>query len=131
MLLVRAASPKAGTVVLDEEEPERGGSSPLVAAHRARAGGVVLTSLWHAPTFPLVRRTQITIDEETYAGIRERAHREGRSIAAVVRDLLRRALGNGLGRSPRRVRWTSTGAGRSGHGRLSEEHDEALGSADD
>ncbi len=78
-----------------------------------------------------MRRTQITIDEETYAGIRERAHREGRSIAAVVRELLRRALGNGAGKRPRRARWTCAGVGHSGHGRLSEDHDEALASGDE
>ncbi|MGH7150208.1 MAG: FitA-like ribbon-helix-helix domain-containing protein [Planctomycetota bacterium] len=75
-----------------------------------------------------MRCTQITIDEETYAGLRDQAHREGRSIAAIVREVLRRGLGRGTGRPRRRVRWTCAGAGRSGHGRLSEEHDEAPGS---
>lgn len=75
-----------------------------------------------------MRRTQVTIDEATYTRLRKRAHREGRSIAAVIREMLRRGVGDGAERRARAVRWTSAGVGRSGHGRISEEHDEVLAS---
>jgi len=71
---------------------------------------------------------QVTIDEETFAKIRARAHREGRSIAAVIREMLQRGLVERRDGRARPVRWTSAGAGRSGHGRISELHDEVLAS---
>lgn len=78
-----------------------------------------------------MKRTIVQLDEGTYRRLRERAFREERSIAAVVREM----VAKGLERDARRVRPThvrqfaSVGAGRSRQGRLapvSERHDEAL-----
>jgi plasmid stability protein len=81
-----------------------------------------------------MRRTLVQFDEETYRKLRQRAFRQERSIASVVREL----VANGLDAPAARVRSTevsqfsSVRAGRSRQGRLapiSEKHDKALAAA--
>jgi len=83
-----------------------------------------------------MRRTLIQLDEETYQKVRERAFRQERSMASVVRELIARGLEGEAGRKtrPRSRRFSSVGAGRSTQGSLSpvsERHDEALARAFD
>jgi plasmid stability protein len=77
-----------------------------------------------------VKRTQIQLDEVTYAALRRRAFEEHRSLASVVRDVLATALGVGPRPVPRRAAdFRFVGAGRSRQGALapvSTRHDEAL-----
>jgi plasmid stability protein len=81
-----------------------------------------------------MRRTLVQFDEETYRKLRQRAFRQERSIASVVREL----VANGLDRPAARARpnevsqFSSVRAGRSRQGRLapiSEKHDKALATA--
>jgi hypothetical protein len=80
-----------------------------------------------------VKRTQIQLDDETYAAVRRKAYEEQRSISSVVRDALREKLGT----MKRRKRLTLAsfpfiGAGNTRQGKLapvSERHDEALAEA--
>jgi hypothetical protein len=80
-----------------------------------------------------MHRTQIQIDDRTYAAVRRRAYEEGRSLSAIVRDLLAEALDVRQPLTKRRVaEFASVGIGRSRQGRLapvSERHDEALAEA--
>jgi plasmid stability protein len=81
-----------------------------------------------------MRRTLIQLDEDTYRKLRERAFRQERSLAAVVRELVARGLAGEAGRNrrPRVRQLSSVSAGRSTQGPLSpvsERHDEALGAA--
>ncbi len=80
-----------------------------------------------------MRRTQIQLDERTYAAARRRAYERGCSLSAVVRE----ALAQSLGTSPTKRRraladFRFVKVGRSRQGRLSpvsERHDEALAAA--
>jgi len=81
-----------------------------------------------------MRRTLVQFDEDTYRRLRQRAYRQERSIAAVVREM----VAKGLAGSPARERpttvhhFSSVRAGRSKQGRLapiSENHDAALAAA--
>ena len=80
-----------------------------------------------------MRRTQIQLDEPTYAELRRRAYEEGRSMAALIREALAHAFGTGT--PPRRLSlsdFSFVGTGRSRQGALSpvsERHDEALAQA--
>ena len=77
-----------------------------------------------------MKRTQLQIEESTYEALRRRAYEEGKSISAVVREL----LAEGLGERRRERRLTIddfpfVGSGRTRQGALqpvSERHDEAL-----
>lgn len=75
-----------------------------------------------------MKRTQVQLDEETYRKLREGAHAQRTSMAALVR----RALRAYLGPRPRKRRledFTFVESGRSAQGNLapvSERHDEAL-----
>lgn len=80
-----------------------------------------------------MRRTQIQLDEPTYAELRRRAYEEDRSMSAMIRETLAHAFGT---RTPPRQLSLSDfsfiGAGRSRQGALSpvsERHDEALAQA--
>jgi len=82
---------------------------------------------------PPVRRTQLQLDEETYAALRRRAYEERRSLSSVARDLLAAAL-RGRGRKRRLTMrdFAFIGVGRSrqaGLSPVSEHHDEALAEA--
>ena len=81
-----------------------------------------------------MRRTLIQLDEETYQKVRERAFRQERSMASVVRELVARGLEGAASRNtrPRTRQFSSVAAGRSTQASLapiSERHDEALGAA--
>lgn len=78
-----------------------------------------------------VKRTQIQLDEATYAALRLRAYQQQRSLSAVIRD----ALAESVGARPRKRGRRSikdfpfVGAGTSQQGAdapVSERHDEAL-----
>ena len=74
-------------------------------------------------------RTQIQLDEATHALIKQRAHAENKSVAAVVRDALDQYLPSLGDRSARMDDFTFIRSGRSEPGTpspLSERHDEAL-----
>jgi len=80
-----------------------------------------------------MKRTQIQLDDQTYAALRRRAYARGCSISALVRELLAQVLGTR--RPPRRLTLRDlpfVGAGRSQQGAaapVSERHDEALAEA--
>lgn len=79
-----------------------------------------------------MKRTQIQLDDETYAAVRRKAYEEHRSISSVVRDALREKFGS---KGKRRLTLRSfpfIGAGGTRQGKLSpvsERHDEALAKA--
>lgn len=80
-----------------------------------------------------MKRTQIQLDDDTYAAVRRKAYEERRSISSVVRDALREKLGTG--KRKKRLTLASfpfIGAGSTRQGKLSpvsERHDEALADA--
>jgi hypothetical protein len=81
-----------------------------------------------------MKRALVQFDLETYRQLRQRAYRQERSIAAVVREMVTRGLEGDAGRAkPTRIgQFSSVRAGRSKQGRLSpvsEKHDEALAEA--
>jgi plasmid stability protein len=83
-----------------------------------------------------MRRALIQFDPETYQQLRQRAFREERSIASLVRDLVTAGLlGEARHSRPSRIsQFLSVGAGRSKQRRLSpvsEQHDAALEKAFD
>jgi hypothetical protein len=83
-----------------------------------------------------MKRTLVQFDEPTYRRLRDRAFRQQRSMASLVRELVARGLDADEGRArPRRVAdFVSVKAGRSKQGRLSpvsEKHDAALAAAFD
>lgn len=83
-----------------------------------------------------MRRTLVQFDEPTYRRLRDRAFRQQRSMASLVRELVASGLDAAEGRArPRRVAdFASVKAGRSKQGRLapvSEKHDAALATAFD
>ena len=78
-----------------------------------------------------MKRALVQFDEETYRELRQRAFRQERSIASVVREMVARGLEGKTARDrPSRIaQFASVRAGRSKQGRLSpvsEHHDEAL-----
>ena len=80
-----------------------------------------------------MRRTQIQLDEETYAALRRAAYEQGRSMSSLVREALSQTYGSSRKRGSRKPkRFSFIGSGRSDQGRLapvSERHDEALADA--
>ena len=79
-----------------------------------------------------VKRTQIQLDEKTYAAVRHKAFALRRSMSAVVRETLAAALK--VGRTPATViedlKFVGAGRSRQPHGRpVSERHDAALAEA--
>ena len=74
-------------------------------------------------------RTQIQLDETTYALAKQRAYAENKSLAAVVRDALDQYLTPSAGQTGGLEGFTFIGSGQSKPGTLhplSEKHDEAL-----
>lgn len=72
-------------------------------------------------------RTQMQIDEPTYEKLREAAHRQRRSMSAVVREILHEHLGNEeqtRGIAGKTFHFINAGA--SGYKDIAERHDEAL-----
>lgn len=78
-----------------------------------------------------MKRTQIQLDEQIYRKLRDEAHAQHTSIAALVRQALSEHLA--LGPRKRRLEdFTFIGSGHSKQGDLepvSERHDEALAEA--
>ena len=74
-------------------------------------------------------RTQIQLDETTYALAKQRAYAENKSLAAVVRDALDQYLMPSARQPAGLEGFTFIGSGQSGPAtphQLSERHDEAL-----
>jgi hypothetical protein len=77
-----------------------------------------------------MKRAQIQIDEEVYELLRSRAFKEKKSIAGVIREIVKKDISpSGRQRSSSVKDFTFIGVGRSKQGPLkpvSERHDEAL-----
>jgi len=81
----------------------------------------------------ILKRTQIQLDDETYAAVRRKAYEDHRSISSVVREALGEKFGSKKGK--KRLTLASfpfIGAGSTRQGELSpvsERHDQALAEA--
>lgn len=76
-----------------------------------------------------MRRTQIQLDEKTYALAKQRAFAESKSLAAIVREALAHYLTTSSGSPTGPEGFSFIGSGRSRPDSpipLSERHDEAL-----
>jgi len=77
-----------------------------------------------------MKRAQIQMDEEVYELLRNRAFKEKKSIAGVIREIVRKDISQSdRHRSSSAKDFRFIGAGRSKQGPLkpvSERHDEAL-----
>jgi hypothetical protein len=77
-----------------------------------------------------VKRTQIQLDEEVYELLRHRAFAEKKSIAGVIREIVKGDMSQSGHHPSSSVKdFAFIGVGRSKQGRLrpvSERHDEAL-----
>ena len=77
-----------------------------------------------------MKRAQIQIDEEVYELLRNRAFKEKKSIAGVIREIVKKDISQSdRHRSSSIKNFTFIGVGRSKQGPLkpvSERHDEAL-----
>mgnify|MGYP000990041179 CR=1 FL=1 len=72
-------------------------------------------------------RTQVQIDEPTYEKLRETAHRQRKSMSAVVREILHEHLESGTkSRGIADKDFHFIGIGTSGRTDISVKHDEAL-----
>jgi hypothetical protein len=79
-----------------------------------------------------MKRILVQLDEETARTLRERAFRQNRSIASLVREFVATGLGAGGGGRQRRRPFLSVAVGRSTRSRtsvVSEKHDAALSAA--
>jgi len=101
-------------------------SSSTPGGHSQTAYTYIITSFIH------MKRTQISLDDDTYARLRRRAYEEGRSMSAIVRETLARAFGDPDDLRPRTIRdFAFVGIGRTKpeRGAVSERHDDALADA--
>lgn len=77
-----------------------------------------------------MKRAQIQIEEEIYELLRRRAFKEKKSIAGVIREIVKKDISDAGRRQTSSVKdFTFVGAGRSKQGSLkpvSERHDKAL-----
>lgn len=77
-----------------------------------------------------MKRAQIQLEEEVYDLLRHRAFREKKSIAGVIREIVKKDISQPDRHEPSSVKnFRFIGAGRSKQGPLkpvSERHDEAL-----
>ena len=77
-----------------------------------------------------MKRAQIQVEEEVYELLRHRAFKEKKSIAGVIREIVKREFYQSDRHQPFSVKhFTFIGVGRSKQGSLkpiSERHDEAL-----
>jgi len=77
-----------------------------------------------------MKRAQIQVEEEVYELLRHRAFKEKKSVAGVIREILKRDVSQTDSHSPFSVKdFPFIGMGRSKEGSLkpvSERHDEAL-----
>lgn len=69
-------------------------------------------------------RTQLQIDESTYEALREAAHRQRKSMSAIVRDILQEHLQRE--KKPEMRTFSFVGSGSSGESDVSARHDEYL-----
>ncbi len=79
-----------------------------------------------------MKRTQIQLDDETYAAVKRLAYESGRSFSSVVRERLARSFGGHRKRRTSARQFPFVGAGRSDQRDLSpvsERHDEAIARA--
>jgi plasmid stability protein len=81
-----------------------------------------------------MKRALVQFDQETYRKLRQRAFRQQRSIASLVREMVSKGLDESDRRAPpaRASEFLSVRAGRSKAGRrsaVSEKHDAALADA--
>ncbi len=81
---------------------------------------------------PWMVRAQIQLDERTYEALRRRAFEKGKSMSAVAREELAKALG--VLRSSKRYSvkdfsWIGAGSSRKGPHNIAENHDEEYASA--
>jgi hypothetical protein len=78
-----------------------------------------------------MKRAQIQIDEEEYELLRNRAFKEKKSIAGVIREILKKDISQSDRHGSSSIKgFAFIGTGRSKQGSLkpvSERHDEALG----
>ena len=77
-----------------------------------------------------MKRAQIQLEEEVYELLRHRAFKEKKSIAGVIREIVKKDISQSVRRPYSSVKnFRFIGAGRSKQGPLkpvSERHDEAL-----
>ncbi|MBM4348787.1 MAG: hypothetical protein FJ106_02710 [Deltaproteobacteria bacterium] len=77
-----------------------------------------------------MKRAQIQIEEEVYELLRHRAFREKKSVAGVIREIVKKDVSKSDPQRTSSVKdFTFIGSGHSKQGRLkpiSERHDEAL-----
>ena len=77
-----------------------------------------------------MKRAQIQLDEEVYNVLRRRAFQEKRSVAGVIREIIKKEITpTGRSRSPSIKDFRFIAVGQSKQGTLkpvSERHDEAL-----
>ncbi len=77
-----------------------------------------------------MKRAQIQLDEEVYELLRHRAFKEKKSIAGVIREIVKRDISQSDRHRSFSIKdFAFVAAGRSKHGPLkplSERHDEAL-----
>lgn len=72
-------------------------------------------------------RTQLQIDETTFEALREKAHKEHKSLSAVVREILHEHLhGAAEHRGLRGKTFSFVSSGASGRKDISVNHDDAL-----
>ena len=77
-------------------------------------------------------RTQLQIDDITYERLRETAHKQKRSMSAVVRDILHQQLGASTSavdqpaRTALHAKYGWIGSGKTGETDLSVRHDDYL-----
>ena len=70
-------------------------------------------------------RTQIQLDDQTYEALRQKAFAERKSLSAVVRELLSRALGSQTRKARRKFTFVGMVRGRKKD--VSARHDDYLG----
>lgn len=77
-----------------------------------------------------MKRTQIQFDEQDYEILRRKAFVEKKSIAGLIREIVKKEISNQGQRGPSSIKdFRFIGAGKSRQGRLrpvSARHDEAL-----
>jgi len=72
-------------------------------------------------------RTQLQMDEDIYDALRESAHKQKKSMSAVVREILRDSLIEHKYREPAlKEKFTFISSGSSGEGDISVNHDKYL-----
>ena len=72
-------------------------------------------------------RIQLQLDEKTYDAVRDKAHREHKSMSAIVREILHKHIGSQHDAGGvRNKSFSFVSSGASGRKDISVNHDEAL-----